>query len=135
MAWLHDDDVGYFAGNLGPSRLDVHLFMLGNLLAVSTGLASPRQASALFDMIELREQDLLGPSGVKLMYPRIEGRDWRTLTGSDQKNVPWSYHNAGTWPMLLWPLASAARVAGRTEFAERVLAAAAPRIRGDGWPE
>ena len=135
MSWLHDDDVGYFAGNLGPSRLDVHLFMLGNLLAVSTGLASPQQATAFFDMIELHERDLLGASGVKLMYPPLEGRDWHTLTGSDHKNVAWSYHNAGTWPMLLWPLASAARAAGRTGLAERILAQAAPRICRDGWPE
>jgi hypothetical protein len=134
MAWLSDGG-GYFAGNLGPSRLDVHFFALGNLLAVSTGLATPAQASALFEMLERHERDLLGKSGVKLMYPPLEGRDWETLTGSDQKNVPWSYHNGGTWPMLLWPLASAARVAGRTELAERVLAAAAPRIHADGWPE
>jgi hypothetical protein len=134
MAWLSDGG-GYFAGNLGPSRLDVHFFALGNLLAVSTGLATPAQASALFDMLERHERDLLGKSGVKLMFPPLEGRDWETLTGSDQKNVPWSYHNGGTWPMLLWPLASAAHVAGRTELAERVLAAAAPRIHADGWPE
>jgi hypothetical protein len=134
MAWLSDGG-GYFAGNLGPSRLDVHFFALGNLLAVSTCLATPAQASALFDMLERHERDLLGKGGVKLMYPPLEGRDWETLTGSDQKNVPWSYHNGGTWPMLLWPLASAARVAGRTELARRVLTSAAPRIRADGWPE
>jgi hypothetical protein len=134
MAWLSDGG-GYFAGNLGPSRLDIHFFALGNLLAVSTGLATPAQASALFDMLERHERDLLGKSGVKLMYPPLEGRDWETLTGSDQKNVPWSYHNGGTWPMLLWPLASAARLAGRTELARRVLTSAAPRIHADGWPE
>jgi glycogen debranching enzyme len=134
MAWLSHGG-GYFAGNLGPARLDVHLFMLGNLLSVSTGLASESQAAALFEMLERHERDLLGPSGVKLMYPPLEGRDWITLTGSDQKNVPWSYHNGGSWPMLLWPLASAARVAGRTALAARVLAAAAPRLQDDDWPE
>jgi glycogen debranching enzyme len=134
MAWLSHGG-GYFAGNLGPARLDVHLFALGNLLAVSTGLASEAQADALFDMIERHERDLVGVSGVKLMVPPLEDRDWVTLTGSDQKNVPWSYHNAGSWPMLLWPLASAARVAGRTSFATRVLEVAGPRLCGDGWPE
>jgi hypothetical protein len=134
MAWLSHGG-GYFAGNLGPARLDVHLFALGNLLAVSTGLASEAQAGALFDMFERHERDLVGVSGVKLMVPPLEDRDWVTLTGSDQKNVPWSYHNAGSWPMLLWPLASAARVAGRTSFAARVLEVAGPRLRDDGWPE
>ena len=134
MAWLSHGG-GYFAGNLGPARLDVHLFALGNLLAVSTGLASEAQAGALFDMFERPERALVGVSGVKLMVPPLEDRDWVTLTGSDQKNVPWSYHNAGSWPMLLWPLASAARVAGRTSFAARVLEVAGPRLRDDGWPE
>jgi glycogen debranching enzyme len=134
MAWLGEGG-GYFAGNLGPSRLDVHFFALGNLLAVSTGLATEEQAQALFDLLERHERDLLGVGGVKLMYPPLEGRDWETLTGSDHKNVPWSYHNAGTWPMLLWPLAAAARVAGRTELAVRTLQRTAARLAADGWPE
>jgi hypothetical protein len=134
MAWLGEGG-GYFAGNLGPSRLDVHLFALGNLLAVSTGLATREQADALFDLLQVHERDLVGETGVKLLYPPLEGQDWSTLTGSDHKNVPWSYHNGGTWPMLLWPLASAARTVGRTGFAARALSAAAPRLCRDGWPE
>ena len=26
------------------------------------------------------------------------------ITGSDPKNTPWSYHNGGSWPTLLWQL-------------------------------
>ena len=134
MAWLAERG-GYYAGNLAPARLDVHFFTLGNLLAVSTGLATPEHAEALFDLIEHHRRDLLSETGMKLTYPALEGRDWYLLTGSDQKNVPWSYHNAGTWPMLLWPLASAARVVGRSELAAEVVAQAAPRLAFDDWPE
>ena len=134
MAWLADGG-GYFAGNLGPARLDVRFFALGNLLAVTSGLATEAHVEALFELLYQHRRDLVHPTGVKLSYPPLEGRDWYLLTGSDQKNVPWSYHNAGTWPMLLWPLASAARVAGRTRLAEDVVAKAAPRLARDDWPE
>jgi glycogen debranching enzyme len=134
MAWLAEGG-GYFAGNLGPARLDVRFFALGNLLAVSSGLATPAQATALFELIRVHERDLVGDTGMKLTYPPLEGRDWYTLTGSDQKNVPWSYHNGGTWPMLLWPLASAARRAGCQAFVESIVERSAPRLARDEWPE
>lgn len=134
MAWLAEGG-GYFAGNLGPARLDVRFFALGNLLAVTSGLATEAHVAALFDLLERHRRDLVHHTGVKLAYPPLEGRDWYLLTGSDQKNVPWSYHNAGTWPMLLWPLASAARVAGRTALAEDVVSRASPRLARDDWPE
>lgn len=134
MAWLAEGG-GYFAGNLGPARLDVRFFALGNLLAVTSGLATDAHTEALFDLLEQHRDDLVHSTGVKLAYPPLEGRDWTLLTGSDQKNVPWSYHNAGTWPMLLWPLASAARRSGRTALAEAVVARAAPRLARDDWPE
>ena len=134
MAWLAEGG-GYFAGNLGPARLDVRFFALGNLLAVSSGLATPEHAEALFDLIERHLVDLVHETGMKLTYPPLEGRDWYTLTGSDQKNVPWSYHNAGTWPMLLWPLASAARVVGRRALAAKAIEQSAPRLARDCWPE
>ncbi len=134
MAWLSEGG-GYYAGNLGPAKLDPRFFALGNLLAVSTGLAPAAHADGLFSLIERHERDLLGETGVKLAYPALEGRDWALLTGSDQKNVPWSYHNGGSWPMLLWPLASAARAAGRVELARRVLQDAVPRLHRDDWPE
>ena len=33
--------------------------------------------------------------------------EWITNTGMDPKNWPWSYHNGGHWPSLLWPIAAA----------------------------
>jgi glycogen debranching enzyme len=57
------------------------------------------------------------------------------VTGADPKNTPWSYHNGGNWPFLLWLLAGAAIRAGRVEIAQRALDIAAKRIAREAWPE
>jgi glycogen debranching enzyme len=134
MAWLSEGG-GYFAGNVGPARLDVRFYAQGNLLAVTTGLATDAQTEALVDLLERHESDLLGAGGMKLLFPPLEREEWSTVTGSDHKNVPWSYHNAGSWPMLLWPLAAAAKRAGRADLARRAVARSRERLRSDGWPE
>nr|GMD89254.1 alkaline/neutral invertase A, mitochondrial [Ipomoea batatas] len=43
-----------------------------------------------------------------------EGEDWRIITGSDPKNTPWSYHNGGSWPTLLWQFTLACIKMGKT---------------------
>ncbi|RMD80676.1 MAG: alkaline invertase, partial [Gammaproteobacteria bacterium] len=101
--WVPDEG-GYFAGNLGPGRLDFRWFALGNLLAVPWGLAEPPQARAILDLLARRRGELVAEMPLKLVYPPLEGRDWELLTGWDVRNVPWSYHNGGSWPMLLWAL-------------------------------
>jgi glycogen debranching enzyme len=77
----------------------------------------------------------MGEMPVKLCFPAVEGRDWRTITDADPKNVPWSYHNGGNWPFLLWLLAAAAVRTGRNDLAERALETAASRIARDDWAE
>ena len=57
------------------------------------------------------------------------------MTGSDPKNIPWSYHNGGNWPVLLWLFAAAAQKTGRQELAERAIDLAAPRLIEDRFPE
>ena len=126
---------GYFAGNLGPGRIDFRVFGLGNLLAVVTGLASEEQGQAVLDLWEARWDDLVGEMPLKICFPAVEGRDWRILTGSDPKNTPWSYHNAGSWPVLVWLLAAAALRGGRWALAERAVELAEERLASDGWPE
>ena len=32
----------------------------------------------------------------------MDVEEWQNKTGSDPKNWPWSYHNGGHWPSLLW---------------------------------
>lgn len=134
MQWMPSKG-GYFAGNLGPGRMDFRYFAQGNLMAVLSSLADESHAAAIMDLMEQRWDDLMGEMPVKLCFPALEGQDWRTITGSDPKNVPWSYHNGGNWPFLLWMLAAAAVRAGRKGLAERALDTAASRLAAAHWAE
>ena len=126
---------GYFAGNVGPGRMDFRYFAQGNLLAVVSSLATQEQAQAIMDLIEQRWDDLVGQMPVKLCFPALEGRDWEVVTGSDPKNISWSYHNGGNWPFLLWLLAAAAQKTGRQALAARALEIAADRLEVERWAE
>jgi hypothetical protein len=137
-AWLEHwlpEGGGYFVGNLGPGRLDARFFALGNLLAVAFGLATDEQARAILELYEARWADLVGEMPVKLCFPALEGDEWRLLTGSDPKNAPWSYHNGGSWPVLLWPLVLAAERGGRRGLARKAFDLAGERLAAQDWPE
>jgi hypothetical protein len=136
--WLPDwlpPGGGYLVGNVGPGRIDFRFFALGNLLAVIFGMVPKSHAEALMTLYEERWDDLVGHMPVKLCYPAVNGVAWQLLTGSDPKNAPWSYHNGGHWPVLLWPFAGAALKAGRRDLAERAYAIAMERLPHDQWPE
>jgi glycogen debranching enzyme len=126
---------GYLAANVGAERLDVRFFSLGNLLAILFGLASEEQAQGIMDLYEARWDDLVGAMPLKLCYPALEGEEWRLMTGCDPKNQPWSYHNGGSWPVLLWPFVAAALITRRRELAERAVAVAAEKLVAHDWPE
>jgi glycogen debranching enzyme len=87
------------------------------------------------NLIENHWPDLVGDMPMKICYPALEGAEWRILTGSDPKNVPWSYHNAGSWPSLLWLLSAVAVKVNKPELAETALEIAAKRLSKDSWPE
>jgi hypothetical protein len=132
--WLPESG-GYLVGNLGPGRMDFRFFALGNLLAVLFGLATEDQATALFKLYESRWEDLVGAVPAKIAYPAVRGTEWRVLTGSDPKNRAWSYHNGGSWPVLLWPFVAASLRAGRRDLAEEAFRLARRRFPADSWPE
>eukprot|EP00898_Chlorokybus_atmophyticus_P009132 jgi/Chlat1/921/Chrsp108S01358 len=134
MTWMPDKG-GYFIGNLGPGMMDFRFFTLGNLMAIVSALATPEQAQAIMDLIEIKWDDLVGDMPMKLVYPAIEGEEWRIVTGNDPKNTPWSYHNGGNWPVLIWLLAAACAKTKRMELAERAVAVMEKKIQEDGWPE
>ncbi|RXI09582.1 hypothetical protein DVH24_032732 [Malus domestica] len=48
---------------------------------------------------------------------------------------PWSYHNGGSWPTLLWQFTLACIKMGRTELAQKAVALAEKRLSMDNWPE
>ena len=87
------------------------------------------------NLYENRWDSLIGEMPVKIVYPAVTGKEWTFVTGSDPKNVAWSYHNGGNWPVLIWPFVAAALKAGRLEAAERVINIATERLKQDNWPE
>ena len=136
--WLIDwlpDDGGYLAGNLGPSRLDYRFFSSGNLMAIAGSLVDGDQAKAIMRLIETRWEDLIGKMPLKVNFPALEGDQWRSQTGADSKNTPWSYQNAGGWPFLLWLLAAAGLKAERADLVRESLRVAEDRLAKDQWPE
>ncbi len=132
--WMPEEG-GYLAGNLGPAQIDFRFYALGNLMAVICSLASERESRSIVDLIEQRWDDLVGYMPMKICFPAIEGDEWRILTGCDPKNVPWSYHNGGNWPLLMWMLVAASVKLGRPEIGERAVALAEKRLSRDEWPE
>ena len=133
-SWVTRDG-GYFVGNVGPGRMDFRWFTQGNLLSVVVALAEESQSDAILNQLEGRWLDLVNEMPLKVCFPAMEGRDWELVTGHDPKNVPWSYHNAGSWPFMLVWLAAAAIKAERSEVAYRAMAIAAERLEPDHWPE
>jgi glycogen debranching enzyme len=134
MEWLPETG-GYLAGNVGPGRIDYRWFGQGNLLACAAGLATEEQAREVMSLLAQRYDDLAGRVPLKLVYPALTGQDWRTLTGCDPKNRPWSYHNGGNWPVLLWLLALVGLQTGAEELVERAVHDAGERLVRDDWPE
>lgn len=134
VEWLTDTS-GYFAGNLGPGQIDFRFFGLGNLMSAIASLATAQQSQAIMNSIEQRWQDLIGHMPMKICFPAVEGRDWQIVTGCDPKNIPWSYHNGGNWPVLLWLLTAAALKTGRPGLAQNALEIAEKRLSSDRWCE
>ena len=132
--WL-DMHSGYLVGNQGPGRVDFRFFTQGNLLAILFDLATHEESMEIMSLFDLHWDELVGEMPLKIVYPAMAGREWMLLTGSDPKNVPWSYHNGGNWPVLIWPFVGAALRTGRTDLAERALQPLVERIEADRWPE
>ncbi|CAN1293818.1 Alkaline/neutral invertase CINV2 [Linum perenne] len=116
---------GYFIGNVSPARMDFRWF----------ALATPEQSMAIMDLIEARWDELVGEMPIKIAYPAIEGHEWNIVTGCDPKNTRWSYHNGGSWPVLLWMLTAACIKTGRPQIARKAIDLAETRLLKDSWPE
>lgn len=132
--WIPDNG-GYLAGNLGPGKMDFRFFALGNLVSIMCSLTTQQQSQDILTLIEQRWSDLVGQMPLKLCYPAIDGLSWKIITGCDPKNTPWSYHNGGSWPVLLWMMMAACQKMGREDLADRAMAVAEIRLAKDDWPE
>ncbi|KAG7593979.1 Glycosyl hydrolase family 100 protein [Arabidopsis thaliana x Arabidopsis arenosa] len=126
---------GYFVGNVGPAHMDFRWFALGNCVSILSSLATPDQSMAIMDLLEHRWAELVGEMPLKICYPCLEGHEWRIVTGCDPKNTRWSYHNGGSWPVLLWQLTAACIKTGRPQIARRAVDLIESRLHRDCWPE
>ncbi|KAK6933502.1 Glycosyl hydrolase family 100 [Dillenia turbinata] len=126
---------GYLIGNLQPAHMDFRFFSLGNLWSVVSSLSTMDQSHAILDLIEAKWSDLVADMPFKICYPALEGQEWQIITGCDPKNTPWSYHNGGSWPTLLWQLTVACIKMNRAGIAAKAVEVAERRISRDKWPE
>jgi hypothetical protein len=109
-AWLQDwldNRGGYLIGNMRTGRPDFRFYSLGNSLACLFGLLTAPQQRALFRLVLHNREHLMAQMPMRICHPPMEGDEWVNKTGSDPKNWPWSYHNGGHWPSLLWYLGGA----------------------------
>ncbi|KAG8372840.1 hypothetical protein BUALT_Bualt12G0108800 [Buddleja alternifolia] len=136
--WLVDwipETGGYLIGNLQPAHMDFRFFTLGNLWAIVSSLSTSEQSQGILNLVEEKWDDLVAQMPLKICYPALEQEEWRIITGGDPKNTPWSYHNGGSWPTLLWQFTLACIKMGRPELARKAVAVAEKRLPLDGWPE
>eukprot|EP00271_Cylindrocystis_brebissonii_P010101 TRINITY_DN261_c0_g1_i1.p1 TRINITY_DN261_c0_g1~~TRINITY_DN261_c0_g1_i1.p1 ORF type:complete len:764 (+),score=92.99 TRINITY_DN261_c0_g1_i1:386-2677(+) len=134
LNWMPDSG-GYFVGNVQPAHMDFRFFMLGNLWAIISSLATKQQSEGILELIDSKWEDLIGHMPLKICFPALEGEEWRIITGADPKNTPWSYHNGGSWPVLLWQFTLACIKMGKPEMAERAVAVVEKRLGLDRWAE
>ncbi|KAG0482294.1 hypothetical protein HPP92_010378 [Vanilla planifolia] len=132
--WIPDKG-GYLIGNVQPAHMDFRFFLLGNAWAIASSLTTPWQAEGILNLIEDKWDDIVGHMPLKICYPALEFDEWRIITGSDPKNTPWSYHNGGSWPTLLWQFTLACIKMGRPELARKAVMVAEKRLAKDKWPE
>ncbi|KAK9282134.1 hypothetical protein L1049_005046 [Liquidambar formosana] len=134
MDWIPEEG-GYLIGNLQPAHMDFRFFTLGNLWSIISSLGTPKQNEAILNLFEAKWDDIMGHMPLKICYPALENEEWRIITGSDPKNTPWSYHNGGSWPTLLWQFTLACIKMGRSDLAGKAVALAEKRLSVDRWPE
>ena len=102
--------------------------LLGNSLAILTGIASPTRAERLIRWIEvecttLREQGDLALELPPCLIPfiRPDEPDWRPRY--EQYNRPGEYHNGGVWPFICGFYVASCVAAGRLRLARKKLTA------------
>ena len=103
--WLQDwleNRGGYLIGNMRTGRPDFRFDSLGNSLGCLFGLLTAPQQRALFRLTLHNRDHLMAEMPMRICHPPMDSLEWQNKTGSDPKNWPWSYHNGGHWPSLLW---------------------------------
>ncbi len=108
--------------------------LLGNSLAILTGIASQSRADSLISWIEqeceaLRDKGMLACELAPNFFPYIQPGDPDWLGRYEKYNLPGQYHNGGIWPFICGFYVAALVAAGRTRLAEKKLVALAELVR------
>jgi hypothetical protein len=108
--------------------------LLGNSLAILSGIASPSRAKDIVTWIEtecdsLRAKGDLAVSLPPNLFPYIRPEDPDWIPRYQQYNQPGEYHNGGIWPFVCGFYIGALVSAGRYRLAEKKLIALTDLIR------
>ncbi len=102
--------------------------LLGNSLAILTGIASIDRARSIVAWVEtecdaMQERGELAVDLPPCLFPYIlaQHADWRPRY--EHYNMPGEYHNGGVWPFVCGFYVAACVAAGRLDLAERKLVA------------
>ncbi len=102
--------------------------LLGNSLAILTGIASKSRAKDLIAWIEqecenLKSRQHLGIDLPPCLFPYIQPKDSDWIDRYKNFNQPGDYHNGGIWPFVCGFYIAALVAAGRHKLAEKKLIA------------
>ena len=124
----------YYAAWVYKVLSDEHFDLLGNSLAILSGLASPSRAKRMVAWIErecqkMREQGQLAINLPPNFFPYIqpEDQDWHPRYA--EFNLPGEYHNGGIWPFVCGFYIAAIVATGKTSLAEKRLLALTELVR------
>ncbi len=108
--------------------------LLGNSLAILSGIAQPSRAQKLITWIEteckaMREKKELAVDLPPNFFPYIREKDPDWLPRYKKYNQPGKYHNGGIWPFVCGFYIAALVSAGRLNLAKRKLLSLAKLIK------
>jgi hypothetical protein len=108
--------------------------LLGNSLAILSGLASPARASQMIEWIESECEHMQGRGELACdlppnFFPFIQRSDPDWFPRYEQFNQPGDYHNGGIWPFICGFYVAALVAAKKQKLAEKKLAALTELVR------
>ncbi|AQT69558.1 Plant neutral invertase [Anaerohalosphaera lusitana] len=114
--------------------------LLGNSLAILTGMASLSRSRSILAWIEaecraLKEQNKLAVDLCPNLFPYIQPEDPDWQPRYDEFNRPGDYHNGGIWPFIAGFHIAALVAAGRMRMASRKLIALTELIKQKTHPK
>ncbi len=114
--------------------------LLGNSIAILSGLASQPEASAMIDWIGDQCAEMMNSGDLALdlppnFFPFIRPGDPDWMPRYERYNLPGEYHNGGIWPFVSGFYVAALVAAGHFELAEQQLLALTDLVRVSRTPE